>query len=642
MVIDMITKIDFDMIKEYQFEQVKVSFTDAIVISTMYEQVFGLGERYNSINQKGNKVLNMVEEKFCNQGEKTYFPLPFFILDNGFGFFVDTKEAIEFEFGEDIRIKCNNIELIKLYVLNGSYREIISDFIHLTGKQKIAPKWIFGPWISAHRWNSQEMVEDVLMKLDEHNIPITVMVLEQWSDEATFYIFNGAKYPDKECLNYDDFDFSISPWKNPKKMIEQLHDVGIRLLLWQCPVVKKIPENEPYNSRHAKEWDMVKEKSLSVLSTEGPYIIPEGHWFNGSMIPDFTNQDTLAWWFGNRRYLMDIGIDGFKTDGGEFIYDCATNFIGETELELKNNYCLEYVKAYNDFLGCDRVAFSRAGYIGQQTHTLVWAGDQKSTFEELRSVYNAGINASFCGQINWGFDIGGFSGELPSVELYFRATQLAVFVPIMQIHSEPVGGQFSVTDPTREFNNERTPWNMTADDEIALSEILALYRLRMNLIPYIYSEYLKALSENSTIMRHMNVDYVGNYPNDQYIFGQIIVAPILEEKCEIKEVVLPLGTYYNIFTNEKIIGTYVSESIRRDSVLAFVKEGNAIVTALPNLKPERIDNKLAYKKLYFRLYGNKGMYRYVDQENDFTIFWNDNEKDIKGTVNVLIETMLIK
>lgn len=620
--------------ENYVNEDIQVKIGECINIVTKFEKVFGLGGRYNCINQKGKTVENVVEEVFCNQGDRTYFPLPFFLLDNGYGFFVDSKNTLTFEFEEPIIIKGFDLERDKLYVFNGSYKECIRDFIKLTGEAMQAPKWVFGPWISAHRWNSQKMVDEVCKKIRKFDIPISALVLEQWSDEATFYIFNGATYPDKPVLKYEDFSFENSPWYNPKSMIEDLHKMEIKLILWQCPVVKHIPKDESYNERHTKEWEFVKNEKLVVWGEEEPYTIPDGHWFNGSMIPDFTNPKSREWWFNNRQYLIDIGVDGFKTDGGEFIYSEVSNYIGETKEQLKNNYALEYVKAYSEFLGDDKVAFSRAGYTSQQKYTLQWAGDQKSTFSELKAIYNAGISASLCGQINWGFDIGGFSGELPSRDLYLRANQLAVFSPIMQIHSEPVGGQFSAIDPIKKFNNERTPWNMAGDDLEFLSDIRKYYYLRMNLMPYIYSEYLKALEEKSTLMKHMNIDFTGDYPPEQYVFGKLIVAPVLSDEKIMEEkeieVILPQGDFYNIFTKEKVNGKTTLTEISNYDMHVYIGAGSALVTKYKDLIPQKIDNKLETEQLYFRLYGLVGEYRYIDERDDFLICWNGTKVSIVG------------
>lgn len=56
-----------------------------------------------------------------------------------------------------------------------------------------------------------------------------------------------------------------------------------------------------------------------------------------------------------------MGVDGFKTDGGEFIYrpDVILNN-GMDGTEVKNAYSRLYTEAYTQFLGKDHVLFSRA------------------------------------------------------------------------------------------------------------------------------------------------------------------------------------------------------------------------------------------------------------------------------------------
>ena len=49
-----------------------------LTVSLSYRGAYGMGEKYDALNQKGRVVVNQVEEKFCFQGEKTYCPAPFF------------------------------------------------------------------------------------------------------------------------------------------------------------------------------------------------------------------------------------------------------------------------------------------------------------------------------------------------------------------------------------------------------------------------------------------------------------------------------------------------------------------------------------------------------------------------------------
>ena len=66
-----------------------------------YRGAYGMGEKFDSLNQKGKKVVNQVREKFCFQGDKTYCATPFFWTDTGFGLYVDTCEVTTFTFQDD-------------------------------------------------------------------------------------------------------------------------------------------------------------------------------------------------------------------------------------------------------------------------------------------------------------------------------------------------------------------------------------------------------------------------------------------------------------------------------------------------------------------------------------------------------------
>ena len=179
-----------------------------------YHGAYGMGEKYDSLNQKGKTVVNQVREKFCFQGEKTYCTTPFFWTDTGFGLYVDTCEVTTFSFQDD-NIEVELPERADVILFSGTPEEIIREYMSLFGPAVLPPEWVLGTWVSANRWNSQKDVEELLEKLRKNDFPASVVVLEAWSDEATFYIWNGAKYtsvPGGQSLKYEDFDFSESPW----------------------------------------------------------------------------------------------------------------------------------------------------------------------------------------------------------------------------------------------------------------------------------------------------------------------------------------------------------------------------------------------------------------------------------------------
>ena len=543
----------------FTFQNVQITRNGTkLQIRLVYHGAYGMGEKFNSLNQKGNTVVNQVREKFCFQGDKTYCPAPFFWTDTGFGLYVDTCETTVFAFQDDL-IEVELPETADVVLFSGTPETIIRDYMSLSGPAVLPPEWALGIWVSANRWNKQSDVEALLEKLQKYDFPASVVVLEAWSDEATFYIWNEAKYtsvPDGQPLRYDDFDFSDSPWPDPAGMIQQVHDAGLKLLLWQAPIYKKQGAEERLNTQNELDREDAADRKLCVTMPDGsPYTIPEGHWFPGSMIPDFTNPETVKSWFGKRQYLLDLGVDGFKTDGGEFVHSEQAQFYdGSTGKEGVNRYARDYTERYRDFVGSSRVIFSRAGFSGQHTVPCHWGGDQQSQNCELASVLKAGLSAAATGMIFWGFDLAGFAGPLPSLDLYRRATQMACFCPIMQWHSEPDGGQFRELMPGAQGNNERSPWNM-AESYAApgfMDEIRYWHKLHEKLRPYLWETAQKCVRESKPMMRPLvyewPADNMAIHCQDEYLLGDdLLVAPLLEENAVSRRVYLPEGTWFDFF-----------------------------------------------------------------------------------------------
>lgn len=563
------------------YAQIRRTEAEKLVIDVPYQGVYGLGEKFDSVNQKGKTVETQVIEKFCNQGNISYCVTPFFITDSGLGIYIKTGKKTVISLQDEII--CEIPKEAEVTVFTGSIGEIIQDYVGLFQKPKLPPRYAFGIWVSANHWNCEADVDRLLAELEEYRFPASVIVLEAWSDEATFYIWNGAEYKpekSKEGFSYEDFDFRNSPyWKDPKGMIEKLHEKGKKLVLWQIPVFKGM---EP--DRTSEQLDLDKEYAiehgLAVLNKDGtPYEILEGNWFEGSYIPDFTNEKTREFWFRKRQYLTDIGVDGFKTDGGEFIYSKDVLFSDGTDGEEgKNQYCQDYINAYSHFITEDQVLFSRAGYAGASGTPILWAGDHQSTNDELKNVLRAALSSAMSGILFWSFDIGGFAGPLPSLDLYRRSTQMAVFTPVMQWHSEPDGGQFRELMPGAEGNNERSPWNiaMAYNKPEFIEEMRYWHMLREALLPYIYESAQTAVRESRPMMRPLVFDYQADRAvtdiEDEYLFGDsLLVAPFIEEDQTSRKVYLPEGKWHDLFTGRCYEGKKWHESDRKSRLPVYIK-----------------------------------------------------------------------
>lgn len=555
-----------------------------LTVHVPYNGAYGMGEKYDSLNQKGKTVINQVREKFCFQGDKTYCTTPFFWTDTGFGLYVDTCEITTFNFGEK-SIEITLPETAEVVLFSGTPEEMIREYMSLFGPAVLPPEWTMGIWISANRWNTQKDVDELLDKLKKYDFPASIVVLEAWSDEATFYIWNGAKYdpvPNGQALKYEDFDFSGTPWPDPAKMVQDIHDAGLKLLLWQVPVYKKQGDDEVQNAQNDLDREDAAARKLCVTMPDGtPYTIPKGNWFPDSMVPDFTNPETVKSWFGKRQYLLDIGVDGFKTDGGEFIHRNDAQFHnGTTGKEGVNRYSRDYTESYRNFVGSNGVIFSRAGFSGQHTVPCHWGGDQQSQNSELASVLKAGLSAAASGMIFWGFDLAGFAGPLPTLDLYRRATQMACFCPIMQWHSEPDGGQFRELMPGAEGNNERTPWNMEESYAAPgfMDEMRYWHKLHEQLRPYLWKTAQDCVRNSKPFMRPL----VYEWPNDvnavncqdEYLLGDnLLVAPLLEENATSREVYLPEDMWFDFFDGTEYAGNQTITAGKDGKLPVFTRNG---------------------------------------------------------------------
>jgi alpha-glucosidase (family GH31 glycosyl hydrolase) len=345
---------------------------------------------------------------------------------------------------------------LSMYIFLGKPLTLIQQLTNVTVKPVLPPKWSFGPWMSSNNWDSQAEVMKQVELTNQYEIPSTVIVLEQWSDEATFYVFNDAQYEaveGNEVLSYNDFTYpEWGRWPNPKKMVKDLHDNGLKVLLWQIPI-QKYMYGITHEQKDNDEKAMLDNHYHIHRSNGAPYRIPY-NWFKDCLLIDFTNEKGREWWFRKRQYLLDeVGIDGFKTDGGECILGHDMVFAdGTSAAEMHNRYPLDYIGSYYEYVqqhtNGNGLTFSRSGYSGAQKYPMHWAGDERSTYEAFRASIIAGLTSGMSGIPFWGFDLGGFHGDIPTAELFVRSTQMAAFCPVMQYHAETKG----------EFNQDRTPW----------------------------------------------------------------------------------------------------------------------------------------------------------------------------------------
>ena len=308
--------------------------------SLISRHVWGTGERFDEVDQRSRGTNGRVVEKFTRQGDQTYLPMPFFMTENGLGWYRKSgiPAAMCFAKGLHINQQAQGDVLSQDQLFFGAPRELVAAFVACTGKAVLPPDWAFGVWISANGWNCDREVNAQLEALKAYGYPADVMVLEAWSDEQTLYRWNDN-----------------GSWKNPADTVRRIRERGMHLVLWQIPIIKYQWEGETNEALRA-DIQEAAEKGYCVRNADGsPYRITE-NWFHHSLLMDFTNPEAVAWWFAKRKYLLDMGVEGFKTDGGEFLFpNDARLYDGASGLASHNRYPGLYIGAYHDFMRAHNV-----------------------------------------------------------------------------------------------------------------------------------------------------------------------------------------------------------------------------------------------------------------------------------------------
>lgn len=555
------------------------------------EEFYGAGERFSSLGYRGKRLDCWVFNQYRDQGLKTYIPLPFWQSSAGWGLRVlgDGYSATGFCDRLDglVEVEVDWDEVAGLRFYAGRPWDMVRAYQAESGPVALPPRWSFGPWMSSNNWDNQRLTLEQAELTRTLSLPATVLVLEQWSDEATFYVFNDAVYarlPGDKAFTLSDFQFPAEGrWPDPKAMVQQLHDQGLKVLLWQAPVMKYM-DGLPHAQRDADEATMI-ERNWALRRADGqPYRIPDFEWFKRSLVPDFSHAEASRWWLEKRRYLFDeVGIDGIKTDGGEGVYGDAVDSKGHRGDALRNRYPVDYIGAFHQYIlerkGGDGLTFSRAGFDGAWTMPSHWAGDERSTFEAFRNSVRAGLTAGVSGLPFWGWDLGGFNGDIPDAELYLRGVAMAAFCPLMQYHAESKG----------EKNRDRTPWNIA--ERTGDPRVIPVYRkfaqARMNLLPYLWDEAQHSAATGEALMRALWAEYpdVAAYRriDDQYFLGRhLLVAPVVHQGAVGRSVVFPPGVWVPLFGGEPVEGPIVQHvDAPLDTLPVWFRAGAALALNLP-------------------------------------------------------------
>lgn len=523
------------------------------------EAFYGLGhERMNCFNKKGCTIdLRHVNTKAS---------IPYVYSSLGYGFIWNMPSTGTVELANNrTRWISDCAKGVDYVIMGGSPRKVTETLVDLTGHAPEIPEWALGFWQSKLRYENEEQVLTVARKYKELGISLSVIVIDyfHWTEQG-------------------DYRFDPAYWKNPKEMADELHQMGIKLMVSMWPTINEKSENYNYMMEH----------NMLIRTARGSNKVFD---FAGPQAEiDATNPDTRAYvWQRLKENYFDNGVDCMWFDEAEpeihpEHFDNLVLYEGNGE-EIALLYPYYYAKlVYDGMIESGKnevVTLSRSAYLGTQKFgTVVWSGDIASTFESLTEQVKSGLNMSMCGIPWWNTDIGGFyGGDIHSdyfKELIIRWFQYGVFCPIMRLHGSRLGADITrdIIEPTGDDNEI---WSFGEENFSVLKELILL---RNRLIPYIKENMALSSKCGIPVMRPMFFDFPDNpvcyETGDQYLFGSdIIFAPITTQGCTSRKVYLPKGTW--ILTRDKTIykgENWYSINAGIKEYIAFVKEESPVLS----------------------------------------------------------------
>ncbi len=507
------------------------------------EGFFGLGERFASLNHRGQSLYAWAEEGGLPTGEDpavavggpnpngpsmTYFPVPFMISSAGWAMHMDTTLRTHLHLGDEhddawrLAVGGSAFDVV---VYAGTPLETLDMYTADTGRPMLPAPWVFGPRRRVSPGQQVGGVDEWRLLRDRH-VPTTGL------DDAVHFLPH---------LSQAGHEAELSAWTH------QLHAAGYKIMAYNNPYVSKS------ESSAAEDFAYGKAHGLFLLNFQND--IGETFFISGRpqtiATIDLTNPEAVAWFQSLLKRTLDLGYDGWMHDFGEYVVRDWHAHDGSTGESLHNRFPVLSAKAAFDVLERERpgdyLFFVRSGYAGSQAYVpAVWGGDAEADFDDtqgLPSAVRSGLNLGMSGVPYWGSDGTGFkclTNAVRDKEVYLRWAQLMAVSPIMM-------EQNACSNP---LDQGRTKWTLWSDDETTVT-YAALARLHTRLLPYFLVLAEQAHRSGIPLMRqpfllHPDIARARLVDDAYYLGPSLYVAPVVRRGETVKHTWLPPGRFVDL------------------------------------------------------------------------------------------------
>ena len=347
------------------------------------EKIYGMGQYQQPyLNLKGT-MLELAQRN-------SQISVPFMVSSLGYGLLWNNPAVgrVTFAVNQTEWIARATKQMDYWIAAGDGPKDLLVKYTAVTGRAPMFPESLMGLWQCKLRYRTQDEVLTVARQYRKEGIRIDQIVIDffHWTLQG-------------------DWKFDRKYWPDPKAMVDELHQMGIRVIVSVWPSVDRKSEN----------FAPMMERGLLIRTERGA---AQTYDYQGDCVEiDPFNPETREYvWEVCKRNYGDFGIDAFWLDNSEpdyGVYDFENyRYYAGPALSCSNMYPQMYSRIFWDQMsktGEPVVNLLRCGWAGSQKYgNVLWSGDVPSTFESLRDQLQCGINMGLSGIPWWTTDIGGF------------------------------------------------------------------------------------------------------------------------------------------------------------------------------------------------------------------------------------------
>ncbi len=536
---------------------------------------FSLSMRFESIDDEKLYGMGQYQQPYLDlkgcvldlEQRNSQVTVPFLVSSKGYGFLWNNPAVGRVSFGKNYtEWQAKATKQMDYWITAADTpKEILANYTNVTGHAPMFPEDMMGLWQCKLRYRTQDEVLTVARQCEKEGIKIDLIVIDffHWTVQG-------------------DWKFDTTYWPDPKAMVDELHSMGIKVIVSVWPSVDRKSEN----------FGEMMDRGLLIMTERGAQ---QTYDYQGDCVEiDVFNPETRKYvWEKCKKNYYDYGIDAFWLDNSEpdyGVYDFDNyRYYNGSALESSCQYPQWYSRIFYDpmkEMGNEYVVnLLRSGWAGSQKYgNVIWSGDVPSTFEAFRDQLQAGLNMGLAGIPWWTTDIGGFMtddvNDPDFQQLLIRWYEFAVYTAVFRMHGdrgpyniEPLdtrdwGGGYLHTGQDNEL------WSYGEENYRIMKKY---YDIRISMKPYIKQLFDEAHQNGSPLIRTMFYEFPQDAKcwelQDQYMFGsEYLVAPILHLNEFERDVYLPAGTWTDTRDGQQYEGGQtVHVAAPLDSIPVFQK-----------------------------------------------------------------------